>query len=354
MVRLHLIDIRCVKQQELGGDEPYLMVRKNKVWSKDGMKSGMTISLRSLAPVSFTDNIDITLMEKEKFGRDDVLGGGHITADQLGKGEQQFEFREKGCHYQLVYEVLPPVGAAAGTSAPAQAPAAAPAQPAAQAGFGQPQPGFGQPQPGFGQPQPGFGGGAGFGQPQPGFGGPQPGFGGGGFGGPQPGFGGPQPGFGGGGFGGPQPGFGGGGGFAQPQGFGGGGFGGPVPLFGGQLDPMSSTSLWLALAFLALATADGEVSAGELAAYQRAVAANGLPDPSQRFSWQQMIAMLRDGTLQNLSAYIAAVLPPDRRNALIPIMLQIVVADGQAGHNELVKMQQVASWIGAQVSFSYG
>ncbi len=64
--------------------------------------------------------------------------------------------------------------------------------------------------------------------------------------------------------------------------------------------------------------------------------------------------MMRDGTLQNLSAYIAAVLPPDRRNALIPIMLQIIVADGQAGHAELMKMQQVASWIGAQVTFGYG
>jgi uncharacterized tellurite resistance protein B-like protein len=39
---------------------------------------------------------------------------------------------------------------------------------------------------------------------------------------------------------------------------------------------------------------------------------------------------------------------------LIPIMLKIIVADGQAGHNELQKMQQVASWIGAQVTFTFG
>jgi uncharacterized tellurite resistance protein B-like protein len=116
---------------------------------------------------------------------------------------------------------------------------------------------------------------------------------------------------------------------------------------------MSSTSLWLALAFLALATADGEVSQRELAAYQRAINANGLPDPSQRYSWQQMMSMVHDGTLPNLSMYVSNVLPPDRRNALIPIMLQIIVADGQVGPNELAKMQQVAGWIGAQVSFSY-
>jgi uncharacterized tellurite resistance protein B-like protein len=116
---------------------------------------------------------------------------------------------------------------------------------------------------------------------------------------------------------------------------------------------MMSTSLWLAIAFLVLATADGNVSEQELMAYHRAIQANGLPDPKQRFSWQQMMGFMNDGTLQNLSAYLVNVLPIDRRNALIPIMLQIIVADGQAGQAELMKMQQVASLIGAQVSFSY-
>jgi uncharacterized tellurite resistance protein B-like protein len=370
--RLQLIDIRCVKQQEIGDDEPYLMIRKNKVWSHNSMKTGMTVSLRSIAPMAFADTIELTLMEKERFGRDDVLGTHTATADQVGKGELQFDFREKGCHYQVVYQVLPAAGVSPQPGAPQQ-------QSPQQGGFGggmpqQPQQGgFGGGMPpqqgGFGgmpqQPQQGgFGGGMpqqGYGQPQPVFGGPpQPVFGGQ----PQPMFGGqPQGGFGGGmpqqgGFGGmpqQQGGFGGGfgGGMPQQQGGFGGGFGN-VPLFGGMLDPMSATSLWLALAFLALATADGEVSANELVAYQRAIANNGLPDPSQRFTWAQMIAMLRDGTLQNLSGYIVAVHPPDRRNALIPIMLQIVVADGKAGPAELAKMQQVASWIGAQVTFTYG
>jgi uncharacterized tellurite resistance protein B-like protein len=375
MARLRLLDIRCVKQQEFGGDQPYLMIRKNKVWSHKDMKSGMTVSLRSLQPISFSDTLDVSLLEHDRIGRDDVLGGGAITSDLAGKGEQQLDFKDKGHHYQLVYEVLGAV-AAAGAGAPAQAPAAAPAQsgwqpaPPQGGGFGQPQPpqggGFGQPQPqgggfgqapqggGFGQPQ-----GGGFGQPQPQGGGmfgqaPQ----GGGFGQPQGGgFGGgggfPQQGGGfggGGGFPGGGGGFPGGGGGGFPQG---GGFGAAPPLFGGQLDPMSATALWLALAFLVLATADGQVSERELVAYQRAIHANGLPDPSQRFSWQQMMGMLNDGTLQNLSGYVANVLPPDRRNALIPIMLQIVVADGQVGPGELAKMQQIAGWIGAQVSFSY-
>jgi hypothetical protein len=106
MVKLRLLDIRCVKQQEVGGDEPFLMVRKKKVWSHDNMHSGTTFSLRTIQPLAFSDEIDITLMEKD-VGRDDRLGSGTVTADQLGKGEQQFEWTEAGCHYQLIYEVIP-------------------------------------------------------------------------------------------------------------------------------------------------------------------------------------------------------------------------------------------------------
>ncbi|MFV8752919.1 FHA domain-containing protein [Nannocystaceae bacterium ST9] len=106
MVKLRLLDIRCVRQQEVGGDEPFLLVRKNKVWSHDNMKSGVTFSLRNIQPMGFADEIDVTLMEKD-VGRDDRLGSGTITADQLGKGEQQFEWTEAGCHYQLIYEVVP-------------------------------------------------------------------------------------------------------------------------------------------------------------------------------------------------------------------------------------------------------
>jgi hypothetical protein len=69
------------------------------------MKSGATLSLRSIQPMGFSDEIDVTLMEKD-VGRDDRLGSGTITADQLGLGEQQFEWTEAGCHYQLIYEVI--------------------------------------------------------------------------------------------------------------------------------------------------------------------------------------------------------------------------------------------------------
>lgn len=104
MVKLKLLDIRCIKHQEVGGDEPYLKVRNNKVWSAEDMKAGMTMSLRSLPPYSFTDTIDVVLMEKDF--RDDCLGTATVTSDQAGQGQQEINFTEEGAHYQLIYEVI--------------------------------------------------------------------------------------------------------------------------------------------------------------------------------------------------------------------------------------------------------
>jgi hypothetical protein len=104
MVKLKLLDLRCLKNQEVGGDEPYLKVRNNKVWSSDDMKAGHTVSLRSIQPFSFSETIDIALMEKDF--RDDCLGTATITADVAGQGQQEINFTEEGAHYQLIYEVI--------------------------------------------------------------------------------------------------------------------------------------------------------------------------------------------------------------------------------------------------------
>jgi pSer/pThr/pTyr-binding forkhead associated (FHA) protein len=101
---LHLRELRCIKQQEIGGDEPYLFIRKNKVWSCDHMESGTSIPLLSIKPTSFVEYIDVALMEKDVFD-DDRLGSGTATIDDLGKGLINFDWTEAGCHYQLLYEV---------------------------------------------------------------------------------------------------------------------------------------------------------------------------------------------------------------------------------------------------------
>lgn len=104
MARLKLLDIRCIKNQEVGGDEPYLKVRSTKVWSSDDMKAGMVVSLRSVQPITFKDEVEVTLMEKDF--RDDCLGKHTITSDAIGQGQQEINFDEEGAHYQLIYEVI--------------------------------------------------------------------------------------------------------------------------------------------------------------------------------------------------------------------------------------------------------
>lgn len=105
MAKLKLLDIRCIRNQEYGGDEPYLKVRSNKVWSSNDMKAGMVVSLRSLQPIAFKEEIEVTLMEADF--RDDCLGTATVTADAVGQGQQEINFQESGAHYQLIYEVLP-------------------------------------------------------------------------------------------------------------------------------------------------------------------------------------------------------------------------------------------------------
>ena len=101
---LTLKELRCIEQQEIGGDEPYLFIRKNKVWSCDHMESGTSIPLLSIKPTTFVEEIDVALMEKDIFD-DDRLGSGTATIDDLGKGVIEFDWTEAGCHYQLLYEV---------------------------------------------------------------------------------------------------------------------------------------------------------------------------------------------------------------------------------------------------------
>lgn len=106
MPKLKLLDIRCVKHGETGGDEPYLKVGGNKVWAHNDMKGGMMFSLRSLGPYPFREALQIELMEKDSF-RDDQLGSASVYWNQVGMGQLELNFTEGGAHYQIIYEVLP-------------------------------------------------------------------------------------------------------------------------------------------------------------------------------------------------------------------------------------------------------
>lgn len=108
MARLKLLDLRCMKSQESGGDEPYLVVNGDKVWKSDEMNSGDMVSLRSLDLIEFEGNIKIELMEKDSgiFNKDDKMGSCVVRESGLGKDELDCEFDEDGAQYMLIYKIL--------------------------------------------------------------------------------------------------------------------------------------------------------------------------------------------------------------------------------------------------------
>lgn len=105
MPRLKLLDIRCIKHTEVGGDEPYLKVGGNTVWKHGDMHAGMMFSLRSIPPMPFGQDLLVELMESDSV-RDDKLGAGTVSAYALGHGQMELNFTEGGGHYQLIYEIL--------------------------------------------------------------------------------------------------------------------------------------------------------------------------------------------------------------------------------------------------------
>jgi len=108
MARLKLLDLRCFKSEDRGGDEAYLLADGEKIWSTDNIEAGDTVSLRSVEPVDFDDKIKLELLDKDTgfFDSDDKLGTVVIRKKHLGEGEQDCRFSEEGADYLLIYEVM--------------------------------------------------------------------------------------------------------------------------------------------------------------------------------------------------------------------------------------------------------
>ena len=108
MARLRLLELRCFESEDSGGDEAYITVGDNKVWSIDEIENGETASLRSVDPIQFTGSVDVTLWDKDTgiFDSDDNLGKVTIDDSLAGEGEQDFKFDQDGANYLLIYTVL--------------------------------------------------------------------------------------------------------------------------------------------------------------------------------------------------------------------------------------------------------
>ena len=88
-------------------DEPYLLVKKKKVWS-GRMNVDDVEDLTIIDPIDFKDNIRVELWDRDSgyvSGGDDLLGSLTIMASQAGSGELEHQFKRSKASYTLIYKV---------------------------------------------------------------------------------------------------------------------------------------------------------------------------------------------------------------------------------------------------------
>jgi hypothetical protein len=100
---LTLISLKCVKQQEIGNDEAYIVVNGTKVWGPKDMDAGQTrpINVDRL----FRYRAEIKLYDKDGLDPDDFLGKHEVTEAEVG--ERELTFDESGAIYKLWVAVSP-------------------------------------------------------------------------------------------------------------------------------------------------------------------------------------------------------------------------------------------------------
>ncbi len=124
----------------------------------------------------------------------------------------------------------------------------------------------------------------------------------------------------------------------------------PVAPSVANYDEPTRLALWVTLAFLGVAYADGRVVDQEYRAWQTAMAGMGLPDVWSRFGQPNLLRMLNDGLLYELSTEFAW-LSSDDRNRMATALVEFMLADGRAEPAELQAVKQIASWIDVKLDF---
>ncbi|HEU4533435.1 MAG TPA: hypothetical protein VFS00_04930, partial [Polyangiaceae bacterium] len=124
----------------------------------------------------------------------------------------------------------------------------------------------------------------------------------------------------------------------------------PVAASVANYDEQTRLALWVTLAFLDIAFADGRVAEQEYHAWVSTMRAMALPDVWTRFGQQALYDMLNRGVLYDLSSEFAW-LPVERRNRLATALVEFMVADGRADATELEAVKRIGGWIEVKISF---
>lgn len=109
MPKLRLLALQCYTTEDnLGADEPYLVVNQNVVWGPGNLNNGDLADLHTVPTVPFAGTLGISLYDQDTgvFDPDDLLGGILIGEGQAGQGFKQATFNGDGALYSLSYEVL--------------------------------------------------------------------------------------------------------------------------------------------------------------------------------------------------------------------------------------------------------
>lgn len=114
------------------------------------------------------------------------------------------------------------------------------------------------------------------------------------------------------------------------------------------LDAATQFALWVTLAFLDVAMADGNAAESEFLAWKNAIARMKLPDVWQRFGLKNLHAMLQSGVLEQLSKSFVG-FPPDIRGKMAGTLVEFMVADGQIHPAEVAAIKRIGGWIGVNL-----
>lgn len=119
------------------------------------------------------------------------------------------------------------------------------------------------------------------------------------------------------------------------------------------LDASTQFALWVTLAFLDVAMADGNAAESEFVAWKTAIQRMKLPDVWQQFGLQNLHAMLQAGVLQQLSVSFAN-FPGELRGKMATMLVEFMVADGNVHPNEIATIKKIGSWIGVNLEIGSG
>jgi len=111
------------------------------------------------------------------------------------------------------------------------------------------------------------------------------------------------------------------------------------------LDGSAQLALWVTLAFLDVASADGTVDEREYLTWKQTMAALQLPDVWGRFGAQGLQRMLQTGVLHALSAEFAT-LPEPSRAKLAGMLVEFMIADGRVDPAEVLAVKRIGAWLG--------